>query len=280
LPYYPPQTSQTAGTLGEIWAKFIKMKGLQNFLNVLCFVKRDQMDITHLVIIGEIHTQKILVDDYIKRNENYLIESMKSLKKEMNDNFDQLNISDIAKFDDNNLLKIINNISDFKINTFIQNRVEIAGEYEKIKKNFLVIFRESLIVFLYSNLEHYLQNICNYFQDMKKINVSYIDIQGKGIFQTIYFLKLLCNINLKETKEWEEVNYFNKIRNAIVHKNGLIKEEEIKKSIFYQNKMIQLNTTESIKENKKKIQVNEGALEYFNDLTYNFVSNTFSKLEK
>jgi hypothetical protein len=205
---------------------------------------------------------------------------MKSLKKEMNDAYDQFNIKDIEKLDENNLLKIIDNFSLSKINTFFQDRTEIANEYGKIKKNFLAIFRESLVVFLYSNLEHYLQKICNYFQCMKKINVSYTDIQGKGIFQAIHFLKLLCNINLKEAKEWHEINCFNKVRNAIVHKNGLIEEKEIKQSIFYQNKMIQLNTIENVEENRKKLQMNRGALEYFNDLTYNFVSNTFLRLEK
>jgi hypothetical protein len=242
-----------------------------------------RLDITYLVIIGEIHTQKELVDDYIRVNENYFIESMQSLKKKMTGHLEQLNnqfnIYDITNFDDSNLLKTINNFSAFNINTFLQDREKIASEYEKIKKNFIAIFRESLIVFLYSNLEHYLQNICNYLQDMKKTNVSYTDIQGKGVFQTINFLKLLCNINLKETKEWQEINCFNKVRNAIVHNKGLIKEEEIKQSAFYQNKMIQLNTTKNVKDNKKKLQVNKGALEYFNDLTYNFVGNTFSELK-
>jgi hypothetical protein len=71
--------------------------------------------------------------------------------------------------------------------------------------------------------ESSLDQICRNIQIAQNISLSLTDISGKGIKRAELFLRKLANVTLPfESKEWQDILDFNKIRNAFVHSDGII----------------------------------------------------------
>jgi hypothetical protein len=111
-------------------------------------------------------------------------------------------------------------------------------------------------------LENNLNTFCETEKSYKNIKVSYKDINGKGIFQSIKYIELFCGIDLLKIKCFEEIKFFNKIRNALVHNNSIIYEDKIKSSRPYKEKFIELKNTLKGNDNKTygEIQFNKNSV--------------------
>lgn len=95
--------------------------------------------------------------------------------------------------------------------------------------NFLIniqpnIFNKSAVVTLYTCLEHNLIEFCNLCQHFLKTNISVADFNGEGIFKAKRYLTKLMDIDFGTSQEWEFMTQFNKLRNCIVHANGVVKK--------------------------------------------------------
>jgi hypothetical protein len=204
-----------------------------------------------------INSQKYLLDDYINEMETYL-----------NNKIDMLN-------DTENKLIAIGNIPNLE--AFYDDH---DTDYYHFSKAFPSILRSSVVILLYSNFEHYLNKFCECQCYERKLTIKYSDIDGNGIYRTTKYLKLLCGLNLGISKYWSELEYYNKIRNALVHTNGLINEKKINKSKVYLAKQVELENTytDANGDTFGKLKFNTGSLEYFNELIHVFMKEIFKQL--
>ena len=69
-----------------------------------------------------------------------------------------------------------------------------AEEYEKIKR-FWRYFRYSVIVLIFSILEHLLEKICNIVKHFKGLSLNPSDLKGQGIERAKNFIKKACKIS-------------------------------------------------------------------------------------
>lgn len=109
-------------------------------------------------------------------------------------------------------------------------------EYQDYIITYPSIHRKSLFISIYSFFEHKLTSLCKEIIEKKKIELKLNDITGSGIEKSQKFLKKVVKINFPDnTSEWKLIKDYNKIRNCIVHNNGIIddynKPGELKKII-------------------------------------------------
>ena len=99
-----------------------------------------------------------------------------------------------------------------------------AEEYEKIKR-FWRYFRYSVIVLIFSILEHLLEKICNIVKHFKGLSLNPSDLKGQGIERAKNFIRKACKIPFpSDSSEWKFIQDLLKVRNCIVHVNGKIDE--------------------------------------------------------
>ena len=91
------------------------------------------------------------------------------------------------------------------------------------------ILWKSLLLSIYFQTESALDQIC---QNLKKSNdyeLTLNDIQGNGIFRSSLYLKKVCGIKAPfQTDNWSKITDFNKIRNLLVHSDGILKNSNNK----------------------------------------------------
>tara|TARA_R110002051_G_C8619101_1_gene483014 strand:- start:113 stop:778 length:666 start_codon:yes stop_codon:yes gene_type:complete len=85
------------------------------------------------------------------------------------------------------------------------------------------ILWKSLLLSIYFQTESALDQIC---QNLKKSNnyeLTLKDIQGNGIFRSSLYLKKVCGIKAPfQTENWSKIIDFNKVRNILVHSDGIL----------------------------------------------------------
>lgn len=107
---------------------------------------------------------------------------------------------------------------------------EMSDEVGHESSNFSEIanlMRMSFIVTLFSYLESWLNNHCSIRQQVDGFEVSIHDIQGKGIQRAkTYMTKVLgSSFPFNSSHLWEEIQWHAKLRNCIVHNNGVFSTE-------------------------------------------------------
>lgn len=107
--------------------------------------------------------------------------------------------------------------------------INYLEDYYSEQYDFLVniqpnIFNKSVLVSLYSCLEHNLMDYCNICQKIEQTKISVTDFNGDGIHKAKRYLTKLMDIDFGLSQEWQFMIEFNKVRNCIVHANGDIKK--------------------------------------------------------
>ncbi|GHV92314.1 hypothetical protein AGMMS50268_28170 [Spirochaetia bacterium] len=206
---------------------------------------------------GAVKSQRYLLDDFITETQTYLSGKIVALKQKETELLDS---GDVDKLED---------FYDYH-----------DTDYYHFSEAFPNILHESMVILLYSNFEHYLNKLCECECYEKKSNIKYTDIAGNGIFRTVKYLQLICGFNLGKSKCWSEIEYFNKIRNALVHSHGIISENKIISAKSYSRKMFELvnQFTDPSGQKCGEIKFNDTALQYFNNLVHNFMKELFDQL--
>jgi hypothetical protein len=79
----------------------------------------------------------------------------------------------------------------------------------------------SILLSAFSFFEHHLFKLCRIVEDKMSSKIQIDDISGKGIIRFCNYLFLVGEIQSADRshKEWQEITYFQKVRNLIAH-NG------------------------------------------------------------
>ena len=90
---------------------------------------------------------------------------------------------------------------------------------------FADLLRLSSAVSIYAFIEFHLMELCNLIQ-RKDVQLSISHIKGQNYIDKakVYFSKVLCARFPSNSKEWQEIQIYRRIRNCIVHNGGEIKE--------------------------------------------------------
>ena len=86
--------------------------------------------------------------------------------------------------------------------------------------NYPYILRNSFFVTIYSTHEIMLNNVCERIEKWECLNSSLKELRGKGISRARMYLVKVAGVNFPNTKEWQEIITYNKLRNCIVHRGG------------------------------------------------------------
>lgn len=158
-----------------------------------------------------------------------------------------------------------------------------CNEYERLTLQFPHDFRASFLVQIISFIEYELKAICQYHHTLHNTDFSVLDLNGNGDMAKIkkYLSKAVkLDIN-KLNPEWGLINKIRKLRNKLVHHQGIVSESE--KDLVELNNFIQGN--ESIELHEVTLDKNTHRTyrisitnEYLNDKLINDAENLFKKL--
>ncbi|MED4779461.1 hypothetical protein [Brevibacillus choshinensis] len=83
----------------------------------------------------------------------------------------------------------------------------------------------SIILNTYSQFEHTLNKICSIYKNITNAPIEYKDIHGNGIERAVLYLSKLIHVQqLKEGTVWQQLSHWNKIRNCLAHKDGILNQ--------------------------------------------------------
>ena len=119
-------------------------------------------------------------------------------------------------------------------NEFYERNLDFYRAYADI---FPKIFRNSFLVSVHSLLEHKMDLVCKRIKEERQIPINWSDLRGDALDRFKLYSKL-AGLDLKyDGQLWQEINHYSKVRNCIIHKNGLLKEFQNDKDIIdYINK--------------------------------------------
>ncbi|WP_454724164.1 hypothetical protein [Delftia acidovorans] len=90
------------------------------------------------------------------------------------------------------------------------------------------IFTKSVIISVYTFLEFTLDDFCKTMQMCEKHSISPTDRMGKGIFGSKRYIEKKLKVDLSNANdEWKEIIKLNKIRNFLVHSNGVARQDDV-----------------------------------------------------
>ncbi len=101
-----------------------------------------------------------------------------------------------------------------------------VGDYQFYRDEFPYILRNSFFVSAYSLLEFDIDFICKELKTKKKIPINLSDLSGDLMKRLKLYFKLAAVEYPFNNKIWEEINNYSKLRNCIVHSNGLLKKDD------------------------------------------------------
>jgi len=85
------------------------------------------------------------------------------------------------------------------------------------------ILWKSLLLSIYFQTERALDEICQNLKKSKNHELTLKDIHGNGIFRSSLYLKKVCGIKTPfQTENWSKITDFNKVRNLLVHSDGIL----------------------------------------------------------
>lgn len=87
------------------------------------------------------------------------------------------------------------------------------------------ILWSSLFATCYSVLEYELNSICRNIRSIKQLSLKPSDLKNIGIFQSQLYLKKVVGIKFPDRERpWQNIKYYNRIRNAIIHNEGRLSD--------------------------------------------------------
>jgi len=143
---------------------------------------------------------------------------------------------------------------------------------------FRLTYRNSIIIQLYSIMENILRNYClkHYIENKKEYSIN--DIKGNNDIDKIKkYLKNSSKIDItKNQKLWDFINNFRKLRNKLVHNEGIIhsKENDFKSLLEFSNEKFIIT---------KKVEQQEGAytiILFDEGFIYETINNVFDFIEQ
>lgn len=97
----------------------------------------------------------------------------------------------------------------------------IFGEY------FPSLQRRSAFLTVWSYLEHQLDQLCLFYQSERKIKLSFVDLSGRGIDRSVDYLEKVVGLqSLKASEEWNMLKTLQRIRNAVTHDDGRLRDHQ------------------------------------------------------
>lgn len=100
-----------------------------------------------------------------------------------------------------------------------------SEEGSKLESTFPAKCNAATFVSILSYLEHELFSLCHRLQHNKKRNLGVKDLSGSGIEQAANYLEKVCEVReFRKDKFWQDVMKLQKLRNVVVHRNGILKD--------------------------------------------------------
>jgi hypothetical protein len=136
------------------------------------------------------------------------------------------------------LRDFLNEIDDFLLQKFRSTNLEIEkSNFENpsfnsdIQYEFIfprILWRTSFLN-SYFLLESSLDQICKNIQKAENYNLGLTDISGNGITRSSIYLRKVCNItDAFKTNSWTTLLDYNKLRNVLVHSDGIFSSKNEK----------------------------------------------------
>lgn len=93
------------------------------------------------------------------------------------------------------------------------------------------ILLNSILLSSFSIFEHHVFALCRIVEDRSNNRIQIEDLSGRGIFKFCNYLFLIGLIKNadKTNKAWQEIIYFQKVRNLIAHNGGIMISDLTKK---------------------------------------------------
>ena len=130
-----------------------------------------------------------------------------------------------------NFKDLITETKDFlKGKTFTKEEKndERFGKETQYKGIFPMILWKSLFLSSYFLLENSLNQICKNLKKSNSYRLSINEISGNGIFRSSLYLKKVCDVVKSfQSNKWAEITDFNKIRNVLVHSDGVFPKSNV-----------------------------------------------------
>ncbi|APX05897.1 MULTISPECIES: hypothetical protein [Gammaproteobacteria] len=130
-------------------------------------------------------------------------------------------------------------------NSYNESKIGLSGEqlnelddyfsdiYHDIENVYIVMYRKSTLVSLYTLLETSLNSLCVRLKQMNGYPVSVSDLKGEGVVRSINYLKMLASLDLQPVNPiWANIQAMNKLRNCIVHCDGNISSYKSASSVI------------------------------------------------
>lgn len=127
--------------------------------------------------------------------------------------------TDFLKQSDDNLKNHADEDKEFEL------EFNILPEYSLLAEEFPDILRKSFIITCYSYLEHGIKGHCNFIKIRKSEPLDITDLGKGGIDQAKTYLKKVANIDISDTKSWNDIKHIGQIRNRIVHQDSSLPDE-------------------------------------------------------
>jgi len=141
----------------------------------------------------------------------------------------------------------------------------------------------SALILAHSELEISLKDICTSFGEEMKKKIRLKDIKGFGkIDQCKNYLEKVLELNFNlQTKEWEEIFLFNRLRNILVHQNGMISVAENQK-IEKADDFVKLSKIANVRidTSGKLTLVDEKPVKNFIKVSWSVVDNICTQLRR
>lgn len=101
-------------------------------------------------------------------------------------------------------------------------------DYWKLTEVFPLKLRSAIFVTIHSSVEHELVHLCDRLYREKKLVLEYSDLAGGGYLQTAQkYLTKVAQIPFPDALlEWKNILYYARVRNAIVHNDGIVKKTD------------------------------------------------------
>ena len=197
------------------------------------------------------NSQMDYLEEYFEITEKTLVQNL----KEFNEDIDK-KVKDLSEDDKEELYEFY------------------SDDYWKYSEIIPNVNRSSIFLLFYTFFEHKLFSLADLLSLHKQSKLSQKDISGKGIERTkIYFDKVLEIQFPSNSKEWNRLKSYGKIRNLIAHNGGIVEKNsnEYKSLVAFSKsvKNFDINVQGEIELNQKII------IDFFND-----VKELFNKIYK
>jgi len=109
---------------------------------------------------------------------------------------------------------------------FNEFEIDHVEEWVYYYDEFPYILRNSFFVSAYSLLEFDIDVICRKLKRTKEIPINLSDLYGDLLKRLKLYFKLAAVEYSFNGKTWKEINEYSKLRNCIIHNNGLLKKDD------------------------------------------------------